>query len=170
MTKKVTILVATSTLVLGKPKGADDVVSLPTGEELTKEIADSVGLKKTDIEDMVTRGHLLVTEVRAAESGRGNDAAIVAAEAAAQRAQDELAGETTRANTAESLVTALKSDLAVATKRADDADKDYADLEKHVEKLEAQIKEQGDQIDKLTADLAEATNPAEDAGKGDKKA
>ena len=46
---------------------------------------------------------------------------------------------------------------------------DYAELEKHVEKLEAQIKTQGEQIDKLTADLAEASKPA-DAGKGATKA
>lgn len=61
------------------------------------------------------------------------------------------------------------AELAAEKKRADDAEADYAELEKHVEKLEAQIKIQGEQIDKLTADLAEATKPA-DAGKGATKA
>lgn len=58
--------------------------------------------------------------------------------------------------------------LAAAIQRADDAEKDYADLEKHVETLEKQIAEQGEQIEKLTTDLAEATKPAADAGKGGK--
>lgn len=60
--------------------------------------------------------------------------------------------------------------LAEANKRADDAEADYAELEKHVETLETKIKEQGEQIDKLTADLAEATKPAADGGKGGAKA
>ena len=162
MTKKVTILIATSTLVLGKPKGADENVSLPTGEEMTKEIADSVSLKRADIEDMVLRGHLLVTEVRAAESGRGNDAAVVAAETARQQAVDALAGETKRADDAEASVKSLTSQLETANNAVADSEKDYAELEKHVETLEKQIAEQAEQIEKLTADLAEATKPADD--------
>lgn len=169
MAKTVSILVATTTLVLGKPEGADENVSVPAGEELTKDIADSVGLKKADIQDMVARGHLLPTDVRAAESGRGNDAAVVAAESAAQQAKDALAGETKRADDAEAQVKGLTADLEEAKKATADAEKDFAELEKHVETLEKQVAEQGEQIDKLTADLAEATKPA-DAGKGATKA
>ena len=154
MAKKIIILVATSTLVLGKPKGAEDVLSLPTGEELTKDIVDSLGLKKADIDDLVARGHLTLMDVRAAESGRGNDPAIVAAEQRAADAEAVLAEANKRADDAEALVAALRADLAAEKKRADDAEADYDDLEKHVSVLEDQIKTLGGAAAKRGDDAA----------------
>lgn len=158
MTKKVTILVATSTLVLGKRNGAAENDELPAGEELTKDIAAQFGLKKADIDDLLERGHLRMQEVRAADSGRGNDPAIVAAEARANDAEAALAAEKKRADDAEAARAALEKELAVEKKRADDAEKDADELEKHVETLEKQIED-------LTTQLEEATKPADDAGK-----
>ena len=137
---KVAILLASTTLVLGKHAVTGDPIELPAGEEMTPELAKSLKLSDKDIKSLTDSGHLAKVEVRASSvSADGSDTG-----------QQEIAD--------------LKKQLAAETKRADDAEADYNDLEKHVTVLEEQIKSLG-------ADpTPQEDSSAEDAGKGEKKA
>lgn len=163
---KISILVATSTLVLGRATASEEPFSLPGGEELTEDLAKKFGLKQADVKALVSGGHLAPMEVRAAAPAGGEDSVAFAAETARADAavaqvddlERRLTAESERADAAEESVADLTTKLA-------DADKDGDEQEKHVETLEATIAEQAKQIEELTAQLAEATKPPAADGK-----
>lgn len=93
---KTMILVAAATLV-GMAKG-EAKFRLPQGEELTAGAKKKLGLTDKDIDELIARGQVVETEVRAAEGAKGDAEAIAAA--------------TKRAEDAEAKVKALEARVA----------------------------------------------------------
>ncbi|MCT2398523.1 hypothetical protein [Novosphingobium mangrovi (ex Huang et al. 2023)] len=75
---KTNILVAAATLVGPKAKGETTPFRLMQGKELTAEAKKKLGLNADAVKDLIDRGHVVETEVRAAEGGKADTSELQA--------------------------------------------------------------------------------------------
>lgn len=82
---------------------------LAKGKQLTSEAVKSLGLDKTELTDLIARGHVVEAHAHVAEGGTGETAVL---EAHIKTLEDQLETEKQRADTAEAALKTANDELA----------------------------------------------------------
>lgn len=107
--EKTKILVAAATLVGAKAKGETVPFRLLQGEELTAAAKKKLGLAADDLDELISRGHVVETEVRSAAGGKSDSAALEAANKRADEAEAKVKELTDKVEGLEKQLAAAKT-------------------------------------------------------------